>query len=143
MVSITRLIKVILLIGLTGLSSCFGLFDSGSEKITDNYVLSWIDLQESQVIRKTSEDCPAGCEALTPDYIFSVGHNENFIIAKQHPTSGFEGGYEIDTSITNYFIIEINTSDVIGPLKINQFDSTVNKMGIKGIKFDLNYPEYY
>lgn len=99
MTSINKLFITITFI--TGFSGCYGLFDSGSDRITGNCIVSWIDLQESQVIRKTSNDCHSGCEAITPDYIFSIGHNDYYIISKQHPTSGFEGGYKINTSITN------------------------------------------
>ncbi|WP_296621572.1 DUF3997 domain-containing protein [Marivirga sp.] len=137
-----RVILIVLICTL-GISGCFGIFDSGSDTITDNYILSWIDLQESQVIRKTSKECPTGCEAMTPPYIFSVGFNDEFIVAKQHPTAGFEEGYKIDSSITNFFIIKLSNDEVIGPLNKLQFDSTKSHLSIEDINFTMNYPEYY
>jgi hypothetical protein len=76
-----------------------------------------------------------------------VLHNDDYIVAKQHPTSGFEGGYKIDTKITNYYIVDINRKilakgeKVFGPLTANQFDSILTVLKIKQIKFDQNYPD--
>ena len=62
--------------------------------------------------------------------------------AKQHPTSGFENGYKIDTTKTNYFIIDIrNESKVIGPMNIADFDKRLSELKISGIEFDQTYPE--
>lgn len=86
---------------------------------------------------------------LVPEYVFSVGHDDDFIIAKQHPTSGFENGFEIDTTITNYFVIDMNRKifrtreKVFGPLSIEQFDSLRSELKIENIKFDMNYPNSY
>jgi hypothetical protein len=125
------------------LTSCFGLFDSGSSTIYGNYEVMWIDLHEQQFICESSESQSSGCIVLVSEYVFSVGHNDNFIIAKQHPTSGFENGFKIDTTVTNYFIIEINKSSnkVIGPLTQAKFTAIRKELKIENIKFDMNYPE--
>ena len=129
-------------------SGCFGLFDSGSKTICGKYKLVWIDFQEDQGIIEEFENSGSG-ETIVPEYVFSVGHNENFIIAKQHPTSGFDTGHIIDTSIINYFIIDMNKKvllshdKVLGPLTKNEFDSLRIELNISNIKFDINYPEIY
>ena len=88
-----------------------------------------------------------GSSQIVPEYVFSVGHNDDYIIAKQHPTSGFEGGYEINTNVTNYYIIDMNGKvltkgeKVFGPLTRNQFHSLRTVLKIKEIEFDQNYPD--
>lgn len=131
------------------LPSCFGLFDSGSKTIKGRFELVWIDLQESQGIVEKYDNSGSGTK-IVDEYVFSVGHNDDFIIAKQHPTSGFNGGYEIDTKILNYFIVDMNNkilkdeyNKVFGPLTMHQFDSLRTVLKITDIKFDINYPETY
>ena len=84
---------------------------------------------------------------MVPPYIFAVGHNDDFIIAKQHPTNNFEGSYIIDTKITNYYIVDMNRKiklngdKTFGPLTLNQFDSLRTQFKIGGISFDKTYPD--
>jgi len=128
------------------LTSCFGLFDSGSDRITGKYIVLWIDMQENQGISEQIELNSSSSTGLVPEYVFAVGHNNDYIIAKQHPTSGFKNGFVIDTTITNYFVIDMNrkmlkTGDkVFGPFTISQFDSIRTKLKIENIKFDMIYP---
>ena len=71
----------------------------------------------------------------------------DYIIAKQHPTSGFEGGFEINTKITCYYIVDMNRKvltkgeKAFGPLTVNQFDSLRTVLKIKNIEFDKIYPD--
>lgn len=125
------------------LTGCFGLFDSGSDTISGNYEVVWIDLREQQFICERSETSSSSCIGLVGEYVFSVGHNDNFIIAKQHPTSGFKDGFKIDTTITNYFIIDMNqvSNKVLGPLTQERFTTLRKELKIEEIKFEMNYPE--
>jgi hypothetical protein len=100
--------KIFLISFTLSLVGCFGLFDSGSDRITGKYIVLWIDLLESQGISEEIELNSSSSIGLVSEYVYSVGHNDEFIIAKQHPTSGFDKGYEIDTSITNYFVVDMN-----------------------------------
>ena len=133
-------------IGIVLINSC-GLFDNGSDKIIGDYKVQWIDMHSSRSICKTPKKYPDLCETLVFEYVFAVGHNSDYIIAKQHPTSGFENGYEVDTSITNYFILDIksNTNDnrnrVTGPMQENEFKKTALELNINEIVFDQTYPE--
>ena len=142
-----RKITTLLLLILATLTSCFGLFDSRSERITEDYILIWIDLQESQcVIREW--DSYSG-ETIIPEYVFAVGHNDDYIIAKQHPTAGFEGSYKINDKITNYYIIDIKSNtrktdlNVLGPLTKEEFDTLRNELKISTLEFDMIYPDNY
>lgn len=129
------------------ITSCFGLWDSDSDEIIGNYIVGWIDLEESRSISERIEKNSSSSIGVVPEYVFEVGNNEKYIIAKQHPTNGAENGFQINTSITNYYIIDASKSslysneNVFGPLNKNQFDSLRKKLNIENIEFDKKYPE--
>ncbi len=136
-------LKIILPLITICVSGCFGqLSDSSSDRITGKYVVIWVNLPENQSI--SEQWSSSGSSQVVPEYVFAVGHNDDFIVAKQHPVSG---DYEIDTKTTNYFIVDMKRnvltkgSNVFGPLKINQFDSLRKILQIEKIEFDQNYPE--
>jgi hypothetical protein len=67
------------------------------EKITGPYRLSAIDItEEMSVCYELKEEDT--CIGRIPETVFSVGWNENFIVAKQHPSG--------NKSVTNYFILD-------------------------------------
>jgi hypothetical protein len=124
---------VVFFLSLTG---CFGLFDSGSDTVVDDYEVIWIDVHESRSLNKGEE--------LVPAYVFAVGHNKLFIYAKQHPLLP-NSPDKIDTTVTNYYIIErtkngFQDKPKYGPLTKKSFDSLCLKFDIKNLDFDMNYP---
>lgn len=118
------------------LSSC--LFDSDSDKIIGDYETVWIDIPQTRSINKGEEIVSA--------YVSEIGHNSNFIIAKQQPIKqGNIVTVHIDT--TNYYIITVSNNSfqdkpVYGPLSKKSFDSLRQALKIENIKFDMFYPEY-
>ena len=118
------------------LSSC--LFDSDSDKIIGDYETVWIDIPQTRSINKGEEIVPA--------YLSEIGHNSNFIIAKQQPIK--QGNIvTVHTDTTNYYIITVSNNSfqdkpVYGPLSKNSFDSLRKNLKIENIKFDMFYPEY-
>jgi hypothetical protein len=132
-------IKCVILFTITiTLTSCFGLFDSSADKIISDYEVGWIDIEESRNLSKQEE--------LISSYVYAVGHNSKFIIAKQHPRADRDS--PIDTKETNYFIIPIKKKNeyqdkksVFGPLKDIQFDSLLKALNVGQIEFDMFYPE--
>lgn len=96
------------------------LFDSRLDRITGRYILLWIDLPENQMVCKEDKLHSSNSSTLIEPYIFAVGHNEDYLIAKQHPTTGFEGGYQIHTDTTNYYIIDVykEKDKIFGPLTL-------------------------
>ena len=118
------------------LSSC--LFDSDSDKIIGDYETVWIDIPQTRSINKGEEIVPA--------YVSEIGHNSNFIIAKQQPIK--QGNIvTVHTDTTNYYIITVSKNSfqdkpVYGPLSKNSFDSLRKNLKIENIKFDMFYPEY-
>ncbi|MBT9189350.1 DUF3997 domain-containing protein [Zobellia russellii] len=137
---------LLIVIGLFLINSC-GLFDNGSDQIIGDYKIQWIDMHNTRSICKTPKKYPELCETLVFEYVFAVGHDKDYIIAKQHPTKGFENGYEVDTSITNCFIVDIksnvreNRNRVIGPLNEKVFKEKVLELNIEKVAFDQTYPE--
>lgn len=121
------------------MSGC--LFDSSSDTIRGRYKVVWIDVPEQQFICEESSEHSTSCSVLVPEYVFAVGYDDDFIIAKQHPTSGFEDGFKIDPSVTHYYIIDTRTTEekVIGPLTEEQFDKTKKELRIERIEFDKTY----
>jgi hypothetical protein len=123
------------------------IFDSESDKIIGKYIVICIDIPQNQTISEQDEINSQVSATIIEPYVFSVGHNNDFIIAKQHPTNGFEGGYQVNKSVTNFYIIDINRKILItgnkyfGPLSSHQFDSLRSKLKIADVKFDMNYQE--
>ncbi|HWW40119.1 DUF3997 domain-containing protein [Pedobacter sp.] len=74
-----------------------------------------------------------------PSTVFSVGHDDKYIIAKQHP---FTYPSKVDTSITNYYILPIQKQTLspelglLGPLTFENFEAKRKKMGIVNILFE-------
>lgn len=67
--------------------------------------------------------------------IFSVGNNDKFIIAKQHPKNS--------RNSVNYFIIPIYKEftyspekGVLGPLSLNQFEAKRKELNLLNLNFD-------
>lgn len=130
---------IIVILGILTLNSCF-MFDNDADNIIGKYEISWIDTPNTRSICKKYSE--TGSEVLVPEYVFAVGHNSEFIIAKQHPTNGFESGYKIDKSITNYFIVDImKEGNVYGPLSELDFNKKVSELAIEAIEFDQIYSE--
>jgi|HubBroStandDraft_3_1064219.scaffolds.fasta_scaffold323569_1 hypothetical protein len=139
-------IILFILISVT-LTCCFGLFDSGKKRIIGKYIVIWIDLPQNQSLSEEFETNSSGSADIVFPYVFAVGHNDHYIIAKQHPTNGFEGGYKMDTTVTNYYILDIKTPifnrdyTAFGPLTLNEFNSLRSKFEIESIPFDVDFPD--
>src|SRR6478752_8149624 len=101
--NIKNILKLFLIMSF--LTGC--LFDSSSDRIIGKYKVLWIDLPQNQMLVKENKLHSSSSLAILEPYVFAVGHNKNYIIAKQHPTSGFEGGFEIHVDTTNYYIVDI------------------------------------
>ena len=140
---VKRLAFLILLA--TVLTGCFGLFDSGGDHIAGPYSTGWIDVNSSRYIEKQDND--GNSLKVIPAYIYSVGHNDRFIVAKQHPLQGEFPKEKIDVTQTNYYVIDLNLQPgqveekIYGPMDASQFESLSRKLEVGKIVFDLTYPE--
>jgi len=122
-----KLLSFVLTLTFLPFYSC--LFDSSSVDLINGDELAWIDTKDNQSINKGEEQVPG--------YIFNVGYNKDYIIAKQHPLKG-DFYSEPDFAVTNYFIIDIKENEkgfrkgVIGPLSAAEFDKKTEELRIKG-----------
>lgn len=101
-----------------------------NKELTEGYELSANDHISGMSIYVNDGQYQIGVVNAT---VFSVGFDNDFIIAKQHPFSD----NSINKSITNYYIIpvkyKINTSpdeNKIGPLSHEEFLNKRNDLGI-------------
>lgn len=127
-------------------SSC-SLFNNEFEVITGRYNVGYTNREEYRVICEnyTAEGDIGGIIVVDP-YVFAVGNNDEFIIAKQHPIPGDDHEGEPDINITNYFVIDINKkfskdASVVGPLSVAQFDSIRAAWNISNIQFNRTFPD--
>jgi len=115
----TEFHMLILLLGSIILTSCIG--NVYEKELTAGYELSANDDISGMSIYANDGQYQVGVVNAT---VFSVGFDQNFIIAKQHP---FKNN-SINKSVTNYYIVpvkdKINTSpdeNKIGPLTQEEF----------------------
>lgn len=117
------------------LSSCFSLYDNGSDTIVDDYELVWIDLQEVRSLKKV--------DILVPACVFAVGHNSRYIYSKQHPFLE-NSKKKINPKVTNYYIIERTQSyfqdkPIFGPFNKTDFEKKCRELAINKPEFHLNF----
>lgn len=131
---------VTLLIILASFNSCAWFDQSDYEKIVGDYEVGWSDGVGNRSISKPIKACSGCYEVLVGGYVYAIGHNDSFIIAKQHSGS--------DTLTTYYYVIDIKKNEKHGgrigvyeSLNKSEFDILRNRLGISHIPFDMNYPE--
>ncbi len=74
----------IIFLGLN-LTGCFWGDDPQSEtKLIKDFWLNWYDDESNQFILLVDNDSTGGIPVINHT-VFSIGYNDNFIIAKQHP----------------------------------------------------------
>jgi hypothetical protein len=127
------------------LSGCFGSFDSGGDHIAGPYYTGWIDVHSTRNIgRRDSNDIEL---EVVPVYIFAVGYNDKFIVAKQHPLEGNFPNEKINTRQTKFFIIDLRQQPgqgekgLFGPMDELKFKNLSIKLDIGTIEYNLSYPE--
>ncbi|WP_289665923.1 DUF3997 domain-containing protein [Flavobacterium panacagri] len=118
------------------LSSCFGLYDYGSDAIVDDYETLWIDIYESRSLKKG--------EILVPAYVFAVGYDSKYIYSKQHPLAE-NATDKINRNVINYYIIERTESGfqdkpIFGPFNKTGFEKKCTELSIKNPEFKLTFP---
>lgn len=109
------------------------------ENIIGNYYLIANDTGEQLGLSYCDPKDVSGCIGITEGTVFSVGHNKDYIIAKQHPNN--------DRKIINYFILPTRPKNkssnfgLEGPLNLMDFEEKRKKLNITSIKFDIVYKE--
>ena len=133
-----RWLQLLLIVLLSSLTSCFGLFDSGTDDIVNDYEVTWIDLHAHRALYKDISE-------VVPAYIAAVGYDSKYLFVKQHPLAGKQDEKVLE-SITNYYLIEraqSGTQDkpIYGPLSEEKFNALCAKLGITEVNFSIHYLE--
>jgi len=107
--------------------------------ITNRYYLVSADAVEDTYLAYCLDDKEYSFVGVVEKTIFSVGFNDSYIIAKQHPAMSEK---------INYFIIpiykeftEFPEKGVIGPLNLEQFEIKTKELNISGITFTKTIQE--
>jgi|GEM_PF-567672 len=134
------------------LSSIFSACGGGKDpnRIIGKYKISRMIYGEIMInaLHKEFHENSNGAGVEVPPSVVGVGNNEDFIIVRQHPVSEGSGSYIPDTTITNYYIVDMNNKYRnylemnIGPLTKNEFDSLRTVFKIESIPFDRDYSAY-
>jgi hypothetical protein len=139
MKSIVIFCSTILIVSFTG---CFDLGGFAYEKqITGKYYLQATDDYDEMNLSLKDEN--GGYSRIVEPIVFAVGYNDKYIIVKQHPPIGpnkpwlNQKPYQVDTSITDYYILPIQKHYIyspitylIGPLTLDQFNSKRKELNI-------------
>ncbi len=112
-----------------------GLFDSGTLWQHDKYELGWID-DGSRVCLdyRISEE---GTTTLIPEQVYSVGYDDHYVVAKQHPNENQE--------ITYYYYVIIDDDIyyhqqdyIFGPFTKVEFEKKKNELHLPDFSFTLD-----
>ena len=120
-------------------TGCAWLDQSEHERIIGDFEVGWNDLVQNRSISRPIKDCSGCSNVLVSGYVYAVGHNDSFIIAKQHTGNNTK---------TYFYIIDIKRNEKYGGNKglyesLDQisFDSLRHRLNITDIPFNINYPE--
>lgn len=121
------------------ISGCAWFDRSDHKQIIGDYEVGWNDLVQNRSISKSIKNCSGCYNVLVDGYVYAVGHNDRFIVAKQH-TGNDTAAY--------FHIIDIKRNEKFGgkngvyaSLNKIAFDSLRQRLSITNIPFDLNYAE--
>ena len=98
------------------------------EDLGNGYFVSATDIMEqAAVFRKVKRG--SGGLGVVPPSVFAYGWNEDFIIAKLHPRKDGKY-YEYNTSLTYWYIVEVASGNVHGPLSEGEFNKLRTKLKV-------------
>lgn len=136
-----NLINIILYCVLASLlQNCIG--SAYDKKLNGGYYLLAIDVKEDMLLAYEDGQYGIGIIEAT---VFSVGQNDNYIIAKQHPKIS---SLFIDKTVVNYFIIPLQDKiskspekNVFGPLTLGEFNQKRKELNIENVNFTIIFKE--
>ncbi|HEX8514832.1 MAG TPA: hypothetical protein VF868_01445 [Bacteroidia bacterium] len=121
--------KIQLILGTVIFISLFGCNGLNKTHVTERYYLVAVDVRENTSLGYSVNDDNSSFVDVVAECVYSVGFDDKYIIAKQHPANNRE--------ITNYFIVPIYKEftyspekDVVGPLTLEQFNTQREEFGI-------------
>jgi hypothetical protein len=113
---------------LSSMTSCFFLEGLAYEEdLVADYAVWAVDTGAwTGIVEKTSN---SGGSFIVGPMVYAYGWNDDFIIAKQHPNPNHNVS-DVDTSTTNWFIIEVQAGEVYGPLREQEYEELREKLGV-------------
>jgi len=108
--------------------------NSDTDPIVSDYEVAWTEKSSLRSLFKG--------ERIVPPYVFAAGHNEKYIVLKQHPLNERK---HINKDTTHYYVVEITngpTQDkpVYGPFDQRGFDSIAVLLQLQQVEFEHEYP---
>ena len=97
------------------------------EDLGNGYVVVATDvMRDARIVRKDPKRSSWGIQVVPPT-VFAYGWNDDFILAKRHPV---KKDRKVDTSVTYWYIIEVTSGDVHGPLNEDEFRKLRTKLKV-------------
>ena len=87
------------------------------EDLSNGYAVWAADIIEDAMIVHKDKGDSYSTRVVQPT-VFAYGWNDDFIIAKQHPRKD----RKVDTSLTYWYIVEVASGNVHGPLNKDEFN---------------------
>ena len=127
----TQLAFLILILWLA--LACGGIGLAYEHDLTADYAIWAPDTNTQATVVQKIPDSSSAATVIGP-MVFRYGWNADFIIAQQHPVQ--DGFDEFNTGVTDWFILEVATGEVHGPLTEEAY---VRKRQTLGVPDDLDF----
>lgn len=95
------------------------------EDLVGDYAIWAVDVMEDAAIVHKAKGT-TGAEVVVSQMVFAYGWNDDFIIAMQHP----EKDYKIDEGKTDWYVVEVRSGKVHGPMDESAFRTLRKELGI-------------
>jgi hypothetical protein len=113
---------------------CGGIGLAYEKRLVGNLGLAAVDTRKQMTVVEINGN---GSEVLVPQTVVAVGWDESHIIARRHPS---DGSGEVDTAITQYFIVTVRDRKVHGPFEEREYRSQRKALGVaEGLAFTLTF----
>lgn len=113
--------------------ACGGIGLAYEHDLVKDYAIWAPDLTEqAAVVQKTPGT--SGASVVVGAMVFAYGWDDAYIIAKQHPN--LDGFDEINAETTHWFIVDVATDEVYGPLTEAEY---AEQREVLGVPDDLDF----
>jgi hypothetical protein len=96
------------------------------EDLVNGYAVWATDVMKDAAVVKKEKGSSIAIEVVRAT-VFAYGWNDDFILAKQHPQ---KKDRKVDTSLTYWYIVEVASGNVHGPLSEDEFNKLRTKLKV-------------